>query len=96
MHVSDKDIERFNNGDWDDELKTINDVKLVLLFGREFSVEYKGINALITTSGCSGFSVQSSENFYDTDDLDEFGEHATLGPYLLKDIVGKWEITWHA
>lgn len=93
---SDDTIKRFDNGNWDNELKTIEDVGIVLLFGREFEVKYAGIEALITTSGSSGFSVQSSENFYDTDDLDDFSEHATLGPYLLKDIVGKWEITWHA
>lgn len=76
-----------------DSIKTMRDVQILLSHGREFSVLYKGIEALITTSMCSGYSVQSSENYYDTDDLDEFGEHATLGPYLLKDIVDQLEIT---
>ena len=95
-NITHDDIKKYDDSEWEQTVKSIDDVKIVLAYGREFSVKYKGIEALITTSGCSGFSVQSSENFYDTDDLDEFGEQATLGPYLLKDIVGKWEITWHA
>lgn len=101
--LNDNSIDRFDaDGDWK-ELKTIKDIEIVLLFGREFEVKYKEYTALITTSFGSGFSVFSTrhgeqeEKFvFDTDDLDDFSEHATLGPYLLKDIVGKWEITWHA
>ena len=95
-HVTLDSLQKYYESDWNRTIRTIDDVKIVLSCGIEFEVQYKNIEALITTSGCSGFSVQSSENFYDTDDLDEFGEQATLGPYLLKDIVGKWEITWHA
>lgn len=76
-----------------DSIKTIRDVQILLSHGREFGVLYKGIEALITTSTCSGYSVQSSENFYETEDLDDFAEHAMLGPYLLKDIVDQLEIT---
>lgn len=102
-NITDEDVERFNMDEGWDNLKTIKDIEIVLLFGREFEVKYKEYTALITTSFGSGFSVFSTrhgdqeEKFvFDTDDLDDFAEHATLGPYLLKDIVGKWEITWHA
>lgn len=97
------EIERFNYGDWNQELKTIEDVVIVLLYGREFEVKYKEYTALITTSFVPGFSVfstrhgeQEEEFEFSADDPDDFAENATLGPYLLKNIVGKWEITWHA
>ncbi len=92
-----EDVKKFDEGDWTTSVRTIEDVKVLLAFGREFNIEYKGLTALLTLDGGSGYSVSIQSGFeYDTDKLDDFGENAKIEPYFLKDIVGKWKITWHA
>ena len=100
-NITGADIRRLDEGDWDVEVKTIRDVEIALLYGREFEVSYGKYTALVTIFG-SCFCVFSTyhgkrEKYFEfeTDDLDQFAQNATVGPHFIKDVVGKWVITWH-
>lgn len=67
-------IRCFNESDWNTEIKTMEDVETVLLYGREFEAEYKEYNGVVTTSLGSGFSVfahkiDDTENRFDFNTL---------------------------
>ena len=102
LEYKNRGIERFNDdSDWNDTLTNIEDVVLVLLWGREFEFEYDSLIGFATNCGEKKLNVSTEKGreeigYYSTDDPDEFCEKATFGPYLVKDIVGKWTITWHA
>lgn len=86
-----QDVMKYAGTDWNETVKTIEDVKILLSFGWEFEAQYNGVRALITNNGSYYCDADESDDcFYD--DIDEFGEKAKWGDELLKDVVGKWEI----
>ena len=82
----------------------IRDVQILLSLGREFELEYKGIEGMCHIFWKGGWCVYAKWNedgepksqTYVNEDLDAFAIHAVLGPYNLADVIEDCEITWYS
>ena len=88
-NIPDEAIEPFRGPGGLRKVKTIEDVKLLLAFGWEFEVGFRGKDYFITP--CSDYAIMNYDTcFYDTEDLDDFGENARIGEngeFYLKDVI---------
>ena len=76
-------------------VSTIKDVQALMAYGWEFAVKYKNCEAFISAFGQTFYieaECDGKDYWWDAYTLEEF-EDAMVGPYRLKDIVDKWEIT---
>lgn len=78
---------------------TMRDVQIALSCGREFELEYKGVQGFCQPSD-SGWSLYSHWNGkeidYVNEDLDDFARYASFGPYSFRDVIDDCTITWLA
>ena len=73
----------------------LKDVQALMAYGWEFAVKYKNCEAFISAFGQTFYieaECDGKDYWWDAYTLEEF-EDAMVGPYRLKDIVDKWEIT---
>ena len=92
-----EDIRRFGDPCNDMSNMTLDELLILLSHGHELEVEYNGWEAFLTSAGIFGFRVFSKngeqKQEYESIDIEEFADNAKIGPYYVKDIVGKWTIT---
>ena len=72
------------------KLETIRDVQILLAYGIEFYVVFRGREYFL--SPCPDtYQVMTGRGYcYETDDLDDFGENARIGEngeFYLKDVI---------
>ena len=105
VNVSEEELDAFWKRfkypvDWTSEIKSVRDVQILLSYGSEFEADFEGLEGIVTPDG--GYEIcvkktKTGEVFdYIADNLDEFGRDAMFGPYPLADVIGKWQIGWHA
>ena len=75
---------------------SMRDLQILLSFGREVELEYRGVTGF-ACSYWTSYNIRSewdgNEQIYESEDLDDFAFHAVLGPYRLKDVIDQCRVT---
>ncbi|MBQ4203690.1 MAG: hypothetical protein II655_08320 [Thermoguttaceae bacterium] len=75
-------------------VESIKDVQLLLSYGWEFSVNFRGVEYFITPDPWFKIWGGWDVPLYESLDLDDFGENARIGrngEFYLKDVIGELE-----
>ena len=75
-------------------VESIKDVQLLLSYGWEFSVNFRGVEYFITPDPWFKIWGGWDAPLYESLDLDDFGENARIGrngEFYLKDVIGELE-----
>ena len=73
-------------------VESIKDVQLLLSYGWEFSVNFRGVEYFITPDPWFKIWGGWDAPLYESLDLDDFGENARIGrngEFYLKDVIGE-------
>ena len=70
-------------------------IMIWLSAGREFTVEYKGVEAFISVHRLYGglVSVETENDVQVFDDMESFIENATINGEYIKEVCSKWTVT---
>lgn len=88
-------LHEYFEGKWGEKVKTVFDIQILLAFGQEFTVGFRGECYFISPAFTySILSPDCKRVLYETDDLDDFGENARIGEngeFYLKDVIDELE-----
>ena len=85
-------FERCSSKDW--HMESVKDVLLLLSYGWEFDVTFRGDDYFITPNWWYTIWGPGNVPLYESLDLDDFGENARIGEngeFYLKDVVDELE-----
>lgn len=92
-----EDVERFFGAPFGSMRMNLDELLVLLSYGHELEITYKGWDAFITPFGIFGFRAESTngeqKQEYECVDIEEFADNAKVGPYFIKHIVGDWRVT---
>ena len=87
-----KRIDLFTGSSDEWPVESIKDVQLLLSYGWEFSVNFRGVEYFITPDPWFAIINGWDDALYESLDLDDFGANARIGrngEFYLKDVIGE-------